>query len=153
MPGEPPLERTDDLGTDDAVAVKLGGRRESRIEAVSGFLHREDANIIRSGGAQIGIQRLLQVVDRNGIGELEAGHLTERVHARVGAAGSRDNHVAAFDRRKRFFEHLLHGTRIRLPLEPGEVGAVVGDRDPDSAHDIGDWVIGDLAIGLRLSDW
>jgi hypothetical protein len=60
-----------------------------------------------------------RVIDR------DAGDLRRGMHARVGASGSVQRIVDADDRIDFLFEDLLDADRVRLPLPPGVVGAVV----------------------------
>ena len=70
----------------------------------------------------------------NGVRQLEARDLSERMHARIGPARAGNDHVLPFDSRERGLELGLHRTRIRLPLEAGEIGAVVTDCYFERAH-------------------
>ena len=62
-----------------------------------------------------------------GVRELEARDLTKRMHARIRPSRARHGDVFPFDSCQRDLELCLHRARIRLPLETGEIGAVVTD--------------------------
>ena len=60
---------------------------------------------------------------------IEAHHLAERMHAGIGAPGARRLHIALEQQSQSVFKIALHGQLPRLPGEPGERRAVVGERE------------------------
>ena len=64
----------------------------------------------------------------------DAGHLRRGMHARIGASGGVQRIVGADDRVDLLFEDLLDAKSVCLPLPPGVVAAVVGDRQLERAR-------------------
>src|SRR6185369_1713461 len=66
---------------------------------------------------------------------LDARHLPQRVHARVGASGTVHRHGTAFEPCERILEQALHGVAFGLALPANEPRAVVREGELQSAHE------------------
>jgi hypothetical protein len=100
------------------------------VESFRRLLRRKHADVLREPG----VERLYEIARANRVCQPEARDLTERVHARIGPAGSRNSHASPFYRRQRNFELFLNRSCVCLALESGEVGAVVRNDDLECAH-------------------
>ena len=70
---------------------------------------------------------------RDGVRQIEAGHLAVGVDAGVGAAGGAHEHALAGHLVDGVLEVALNGPLPGLALPAGEIGAVVLDDDPAAA--------------------
>ena len=100
------------------------------METVRGLLGREHPNI----GRKPRIQRLQQLIGSDRTGESEARNLSKGMNAGISAAGAGDSHALSFNRGERCFQLFLDRPRVGLPLESGEVGAVVRNSQLESTH-------------------
>jgi hypothetical protein len=130
VPREPALKRAHDARVADPVAIHFRPRREPCVEARRRDVDRQHADILW----QLGVERAVKVVLGDGIRKLEACDLSKRVHARIRPSRARDGDVLPFDGCQSELELSLHRARIRLPLETGEIGAVVTDGDFERTH-------------------
>ena len=124
------LERILDAGVPDLVGVRLGRRREPRVEAGGPFLDRHDAD--RRG--QPRVQRPLQAVARDRMAQPARHDLAERVHAGVGAACCLRHRGFPGEGSNGLFERLLHRHAIRLPLPAAEGRSVIFDSELVAGH-------------------
>ena len=96
MPGVAALERAQHARVADSIPVDLCSRREAGVESLGRLFGRKHADVFREPG----VERLHEIARANRACQLEARDLTERVHARIGATGSRNSHVPPFNRRR-----------------------------------------------------
>ena len=128
VPREPPLERADQLGVDDAIAIELGARREARVEIVRRLLDAEHADIRRRVALNVAFSACLRSPAEMGLVSLKLATWPSACTPESVRPAPHD-HRRSLDGRERLFKHLLHRPRVRLALEAREVGAVVRQRD------------------------
>src|SRR5262245_3214915 len=116
------LERAEDRGGDDPVAVGARAGVAACVEAVWRGRALEHRDLVR----QDRVQRAGEVARRLA-SPLEARHLTPRVNARVGAPGNGEGHGLAEDALERALDLALHGAQAGLRGPAREGRAVVRD--------------------------
>jgi hypothetical protein len=102
----------------------------ARVEIRCGLLGVQNSD----GGGQQAVHGLLEVGERDGVGEGKRGHLRQGMHAGVGPSGAQHGHRLAFNLLQHGFEGALDGRQSGLHLPAVEFGSVVGDRDSDAPH-------------------
>ena len=81
---------------------------------------------------QKAIDGAAKIIDGNRVFDADGGDLSERMHSRVGTAGTRHMYAMALDGTDDFFERALNGRQTRLHLPAVEIGTVVGDFKAES---------------------
>src|SRR5579864_8903773 len=122
MPGMTAFERKRRAPADDAIEVMARGSRETRMKVRRRNLRRDDGSGRRS---EMMIERIANFFSGEQLLEVEMGDLTERMHARVGAARAGDRHALAGHLENRLFDCGLHGGTILLSLPAHEGPAVI----------------------------
>jgi hypothetical protein len=123
----------------DPVGVAPPQRPEPGVEAGCGLDHPAYPHVARQQPVQAAQQRLDGWVrgaagrrHEDGLVHVEVRHLAAGVHPGVGPAGAHDGHLGhPQHRRQRGRQLPLHGPQPRLGGPAVEVGAVVGQVDPD----------------------
>ena len=83
---------------------------------------------------QVRVDGIAHLVGAPVFREIDMRDLAQRMHARIGAAGARDPHGMAAQRRESIGEHALHRGRVVLPLPAGERRSVVFDGELVAGH-------------------
>ena len=126
------LQREIGAAVHDAIEIVALPRREARIETVRRPSRRQAPRPDAAADARSRASRTL--VGAPVLLEIDMRDLSERMHARIGAAGARDldgcgrtaPSIASVER-------ALHGRRVVLPLPAGERRAVIFDESACSA--------------------
>ena len=124
------LERAEDVGVPDPIAVGLRAGVVARVELCGDRVRRQHPDV----GGKPRVQRPHQRVGLDRALERKRGDLAQRVHARVGPAGAGDADIAAIELAKRVLDQPLDRRARRLPLPADVVRAVVGEGDLERRH-------------------
>src|SRR4029077_5818456 len=130
-PGPPPLKCEIGATIDDAIEVMALDGGKARIKGWLDLFYRNDGDGMR---AKMRIQRIAYRVRFPVLFHVHVTHLSYRVHAGVGAAGTMDAHFLAAETRCVERELALHRGAILLNLPAYERGTVVLDRELVAGH-------------------
>src|SRR6267154_6330909 len=100
------LERSDDVGVVDAIAIGLGGCAEARVKIGRDLFSRYGTDVRR----QPRVERARQNPGFDRAIERTRGHLAERMDARVGPTGAMEDDLAAVELAKGLLDQALHGS-------------------------------------------
>ena len=131
----PVLERRQHASAINSVAIRFPLRQPARVKIRAHFFGGDDANRRR----QQRVQRALEFQRRKPRARPEMRHLPERVHSRIGAAGSLDDYFFLRDLARRVVQRALNGRHARLRLPAVEVRSIVGNGQLDVAHGCWDY--------------
>ena len=130
MRGDVSSQRRAVAAVADAVSVALPGGHEPGVELRGNLLPRMDADVPRKHG----VQHKGVLFRGNGAFRVKVKRLSTCVNARVRAAGSGNGDGFSRGTGEGFFQHLLHGKCVQLPLPARIVRAVVFHGAEDAPH-------------------
>ncbi len=112
------------------IAISLSLGVAAGAEAARGFFDGQHRHVAR----QLGVERFLKHLERQFTFGVETDHLADSMHAGIGAAAGEDARELARDFGQRVFQRSLQRALVvGLNLPAGEIGAVVSEREFESA--------------------
>ena len=138
MPGTLIIERRQNRGSPDSVAINFPFCRETGVKILRHISTAKHAN----GRRQRRIQRFDPTVSWQKFYNINMRALCERMDPGVGSSGPVHAHGSAGDTLKCALDMILNSVAMRLALPAGERRTVVGDDQFQSLHH-GTLVIGD----------
>src|SRR6266550_2643848 len=128
-----PLERATDFAPQNAIFVYFGLGVEAWMKIGMHLFSGEHAD----RGRQQAIDGTPQIRRRDGVGDSKGRYLFQRMYAGIGSARPGHMHALAFHAGKDLFQDALNGWQAGLNLPPMKTAAIVGQLDPDAAHQSG----------------
>lgn len=123
VPGAGRLERAARRLGEDPVAIVLATRREAGVKLGGHLAHAAHDDV----GREERVEAEVQPLEREVAPDRDAGHLPQRVHARVGAARAGDPRRRAQQLAQRALDLALRRAAVGLQLPAREVGPRVLD--------------------------
>ena len=118
------VQREVGAAADDPVDVAAPCGVKAGVEFGRGVLGFKDGDGVR---AEMGVERVAHLSGGERLQEIDVRDLPESVDAGVGAPRAGDDGGLAVERERGFFQRLLHGAGVVLPLPAGVPCAVVFD--------------------------